>query len=285
MSVRPPTFRVFWSYCNSPSLRSGLQIQSPSSWRSFSSSIARATKNPQSKPASPAHLRPKPGAIGAVGRLALKVARQGEILLFKGPSHRAYIISAYGISGFCFAYAVYNSNEVFNDPIAPRPIWQKTLFGGICVVMSLMGTLFLSRTTNLIRSMSAVKSQGQLNIRFKVRRAIPFMKPLQFDVPPTSITFTRRLAVSKEGAKKFDLEARRTGSTEKTATSFLKAPVKALSYGLWRSFLSSRQLFTGEDFILLHIAGHKNSFRMDANGFVSDDFWALGSPVQFKRKV
>jgi hypothetical protein len=44
-----------------------------------------------------------------------------------------------------------------------------------------------------------------------------------------------------------------------------------------------RQIFTGEDFILMKVEGRKQTFRVDSNGFVSNDFMALGNPVQFKR--
>lgn len=220
---------------------------------------------------------------GNIGQLALKVARQGDVVLFNAPSQRSYVLSAYGLSAFCFAYAVYNSNAVFRDPMTVLPAWQQGLFGGICVTMSVMGTLFFTRTSHMIRNVTAVKSQGQTYIRFTVRRLMPFTKPYQIDALPSEVSISKRLVVSEQSAKRFEGESRKLGS-EGAAPSFVKAPVQTLSRGLWRLFLSVRQVFTSEDFILMQIKGRKATFRLDSNGYLSNDLYALGNPVRYARK-
>lgn len=212
--------------------------------------------------------------------MALKIAREGELVLFKAPSQRAYFLSAYGLSAFCFAYALYNSNEVFRDPNGPRPMWQQALFGGICVSMSVMGTLFFVRTNNMVRNITAFQTNGQTMVRFAVRRIIPFTKPYQLEVFPSQVTFARRLVVSPETVKRYESDSRKLGGPDAPQASLLKAPATAISVAIWRMFQSVRQIFTSEDFILLQLDGHKGTFRMDSNGYVSPDFLALGNPVQ-----
>ncbi|KAJ5718233.1 hypothetical protein N7488_003879 [Penicillium malachiteum] len=286
MAAKLPTFRIFGRSCTGPSLRSSFQTAQVS-WRSFASSAprgARAQVKPTSRPApktSPTHTTIP---TGSVGRLALKVAREGEVVLFRAPSHRTYIISAYGLSAFCFAYALFNSYDVFTDSKIERPMWQKGLFGGICITMSAMGTLFIVRTGHLVRNIKAVKTGvNQTKIQFAVRRMIPFTKPYQLEVLPSEVSIARRLVVSEDSRQRFENDSKKIGSADEPQPGFLKAPVKGLSTGLWKMFMSMRQIFTGEDFILLSVEGQHQSLRVDSNGFVSDDFLALGNPVQYRR--
>jgi len=215
------------------------------------------------------------------GKLERKVAKHGNVVLFKAPSQRSYILGAYGIAGFCFAYSVYNSSITFNDPKVPLPLWQQLLFGGVCVIMSIMGTVFLFKTSRLIKAVTAVHSNGRTVLRFTVRHMVPFRKPFEFDVLPHQIAFARRLVVSPEALKRQQglQTAEQQAVSEK---SFLRAPLKKLNYAIWLVFLSVRRLFTQEDFILLEIQGQKGAFRMDSNGFVSEDFFVVGNPVRVK---
>ncbi|KAJ5769361.1 hypothetical protein N7520_003920 [Penicillium odoratum] len=281
MASRPATFRLFWHRCTGPSVRDVCQKDLSSTWRSFVTSTARAARPAKTSPRNAI-----PGSnvpAGSVGRLALKVAREGDVVLFRSPSHRTYIISAYGLSAFCFAYALFNSNDVFRDAKLERPMWQKGLFGGICVTMSVMGTLFLVRTGHLVRSITAVKANNQPHIRFAVRRMIPFTKPYHFEVLPSQVAISRRLVISPDSRQRFEGDSKKIGSAQDSKLGFFKAPVQTTSVGLWKMFMSMRQIFTGEDFILLKVEGRKQTFRVDSNGYVAGDFMALGNPVKFER--
>ncbi|KAJ5917813.1 hypothetical protein N7454_010188 [Penicillium verhagenii] len=283
MAARPPTFRLFWHRFAGPSTRNACQADLTSTWRSFVTSAARAARGQAAKPIPRSTVSSSSVPAGSIGRLALKVAREGDVVLFRSPSHRTYVLSAYGLSAFCFAYALFNSNDVFRDAQIERPMWQKGLFGGICVTMSVMGTLFVVRTGHLVRNITAVKSNNQTYIRFAVRRMVPFTKPYQFEVLPSQVAISRRLVVSQDSRQRFEGDSKKLGSAQDSQKGFFQAPVQALSVGLWKMFMSMRQIFTGEDFILLSVEGYKQTFRVDSNGFVSNDFMALGNPVQFKR--
>ncbi|KAJ5797615.1 uncharacterized protein N7503_006911 [Penicillium pulvis] len=282
MAARPPTFRLFWHRFAGPSARNSCQADFAPTWRSFVTSAPRSARG-QAKPSSRNVVPGSSVPVGSIGRLALKVAREGDVVLFKAPSHRTYVMSAYGLSAFCFAYALFNSNDVFRDAQIERPVWQKGLFGGICVTMSVMGTLFLVRTGHLVRSITAVKSNNQTYIRFSVRRMVPFTKPYQIEVLPSEVSISRRLVISQDSKQRFEGDSKKIGSAQDPQPGFFKAPVQTMSVGIWKMFMSMRQIFTGEDFILMKVEGRKQTFRVDSNGFVSNDFMALGNPVQFKR--
>ncbi|KAF7594487.1 hypothetical protein BBP40_009120 [Aspergillus hancockii] len=288
MFARSFAFRSLVSPCPGGSLTPGLFVTSPT-WRYFASSAAR-TKGPvKVKPQySPPQPRASPQTEGSLkfagrraegfGKLERKVAKEGELLLFQAPSHRSYVLGAYGITAFCFAYSVYNSNAVFRDPIVPLPMWQQALFGGICIMMSAMGTVFLFKTARLIKTVKAVHSNGQAYLRFNVRSMIPFKKPYEFDALPRQIAFSRRLVVTHDSvARMQQAEASQIGKV-----SFFRSPLKKTSMLLWRLFRSVRQLFTQEDFILLEVQGQKGVLRMDSAGFVSQDFLVVGNPVSIK---
>ncbi|KAL2811892.1 hypothetical protein BJX63DRAFT_398009 [Aspergillus granulosus] len=303
MFARPFAFRALERTCPNVAPSSGFYTSTPT-WRFFSSSIARtkaATKvkqppkqipsretrsNPMAKPKITYQAEETLKFAGrrpqGFAKLERKVANEGELVLFKAPSHRSYLLGAYGLTAFCFAYSVYNSNLVFRDPVIVMPLWQQGLAGGICVMMSVMGTVFLTKTLRLIKTVKGVTLNGQTYIRFSVRRMIPFRRPYEIDVLPGQIAFTRRLVVSPEAMRgeRISLNVESPGSSTK---SILKAPLKAFSKLLWRFFRSIRQIFTSEDFILLEIQGQKGTFRLDSGGYVSQDFLVIGNPLAVKR--
>ena len=212
MSARTPAFSIFWRQCLQSPMRPGFQMNSASSLRYFNSSAPRYKAKGVARTVDSAWQAASPYGNKnprALAKLQTKVIKAGQVLLFQAPSHRPYVLTAYGLSAFCFAYSIYNSNAVLVDPLIPLPMWQKTLFGGICIMMSVGGTLFIARTGSLVR-----------NIRVK--------------------SMPRRI------------------------------------------FQSVRQLFTNEDFIIVQLAGHKTHFRLDSNGYISDDLLHFGRMVNVK---
>ncbi|KAJ5357921.1 hypothetical protein N7541_005079 [Penicillium brevicompactum] len=285
MSARLPTLRIFWRQCLGTPTRSGFQTNIKSSWRYFNSSAPHSKAKGVPRTIDSAWQSSNPQGNKnprALAKLQATVLQSGEVLLFKAPSHRAYVLTAFGLSGFCFAYSLYNSNATFRDPIVPLPMWQKSLFGGICIVMSVMGTLFITRTGSLVRHIKAVNSDGRMRVLFSVRSLMPFKKPYQIDVAPGDISFKRKLTVSPETAKRYELDSKRLGRGLQEPPRFFKSPVSAMSYQLWRTFQSMRQVFTNEDFIIVQVAGRKSQFRLDSNGYVSNDLLHFGRMVNMK---
>ncbi|RAL02937.1 uncharacterized protein BO80DRAFT_402734 [Aspergillus ibericus CBS 121593] len=301
MFARSFAFRAFSQQCPRSTL-SALESSSPA-WRYFSSSASRTKAAgkaaSRAKQAAPKPREPEDSLKFAgrrpegFGKLERKVAKEGEIVLFRAPSQRGYVLGAYGIAAFCFAYSVYNSNAVFRDPLVPLPMWQQGLFGGICITMSVMGTVFLFKTTRLIKAVKALPINGHTHLRFTVRSMIPFRKPYEFDALPRQIAFSRRLVVSPDSlpeslmdtlpdsAGNAGPQAAAHGQPEKV--SFFRHPLKRTSMAFWRLFRSVRQIFSQEDFILLEVEGQKGVLRMDSGGFVSRDFMLIGNPVSFRR--
>ncbi|KAI9927773.1 hypothetical protein ASPWEDRAFT_41880 [Aspergillus wentii DTO 134E9] len=285
MFARSFAFRAFSRQCPRSAASSRVQFSSPT-WRYFSSSAFRAKTPNLRSTANPSPARatsPPEETLKFAGKrpqgfvkLERKVAKEGELLLFKRPSHRAYILGAYGVAAFCFAYSVYNSNIVFRDPIVPLPMWQQGLFGGICIMMSAMGTVFLFKTGGLINSIKAIRVNGQAYLRFNVRRIIPFRRAYEFDALPRQIAFSRRLVISPDSHRNMQSAGLSNGGPSEV--SFFKSPTKKISILLWRAFRSVRQIFTSEDFILLEVEGQKGTLRMDSGGFLSKDFLVVGDP-------
>lgn len=290
MAARIHTFRTIWHSCTGLSARTTYHTIPASSWRTFVSTAPRAARaqakpSPRTPPkSSAAHSRIPAGSIG---RLALKVAKEGDVVLYKSPSHRTFIISAYGLSAFCFAYAAFNGYDVLGDSKFDRPAWQKAMFGGICVMMSAMGTVILARTGNLVNAITAVKTgSNQTKIRFNIRNAVPFKKPLQLEASPSDIYIHRRLVVSVESRKRFESDRLKVGPADESQPFSMMAPARAMSQGIWKVFMRMRQVFTQEDIILLGIKTPRlRVVRVDANGFLSEDFLALGNPVKNVRAL
>lgn len=285
MSVRSPTLRVVWRQCFAQPTRPGSQTNSSSAWRYFNSSAPHSAKGVRRTVDSPwtaGHISGGNKDPRALAKLEAKVLHKGEMVLFQAPSHRTYKLTAYGLAGFCFAYSLYNSNEVFRDPLVPRPYWQKALFGGICVVMSVMGTVFIARTGSLVKSIKAVKSNNQMRVLFTVQSMAPFKKPYKVEVNPGEIFFKRQITVSAEAAQRFEMEKVRLGRGIQEEIKFFKSPAKKLSYMGWQIFQSLRQVFTNEDFIVVQVAGRKTQFRVDSNGYVSDELLNFGRIVNMK---
>ncbi|KAJ5154236.1 uncharacterized protein N7500_009675 [Penicillium coprophilum] len=280
MSVRPSTFSIFWRQCLQCPTRPSFQMNPTSFSRYFNSSVprskakgvARTIDSPWQAASPYGNKNPR-----ALAKLQAKVLQTGQVLLFQAPSHRPYVLTAYGLSAFCFAYSVYNSNAVLLDPLVPLPMWQKSLFGGICIMMSVGGTLFISRTGSLVRNIKAINSDGRMRVLFTVRSMVPFKKPYQVEVAPGDLSFKRRVSVSPETMKRYE-DSTRLGRSLETEPAFMRT-LKSVPR---RIFQSMRQLFTNEDFIIVQLVGHKTHFRLDSNGYISDDLLHFGRMVNVK---
>lgn len=280
MSVRTPAFSIFWRQCLQSPMRPGFQVNSTSPLRYFNSSsphyktkgVARTVDSAWQAASPYGNKNPR-----ALAKLQAKVIKAGQVLLFQAPSHRPYVLTAYGLSAFCFAYSIYNSNAVLVDPLVPLPMWQKTLFGGICIMMSFGGTLFVARTGSLVRNIRAINSDGRMRVLFSVRSMVPFKKPYQVEVAPGDLSFKRRISVSPETMKRYE-DSTKLGRALETEPTFIRT-VKSMPR---RIFQSVRQLFTNEDFIIVQLAGHKTHFRLDSNGYISDDLLHFGRMVNVK---
>ncbi|CAP86027.1 hypothetical protein E8E15_007602 [Penicillium rubens] len=280
MSVRPPAFSIFWRQCLQSPMRPGFQTNSTSCLRYFNSSapqykvkgVARTVDSAWQATSPYGNRNPR-----ALAKLQAKVLQVGQVLLFQAPSHRPYILTAYGLSAFCFAYSIYNSNAVLRDPLVPLPMWQKSLFGGICIMMSVGGTLFISRTGSLVRNIRAINSNGRMRVLFTVRSMVPFKKPYQVEVAPGDLSFKRRISVSPETMQRYEESTKLGRGLDNEPSVF-----RTLRSMPRRVFQSMRQLFTNEDFIIVQLAGHKTHFRLDSNGYISDDLLHFGRMVNVK---
>lgn len=209
--------------------------------------------------------------------LERRVAKDKQVLLYKAPPLRTYVLSAYAIAAASIAQAVYTSEITFRDPIIPLQTWHKLTYGAVCIVMSAVGTVFLVKTFNMIKFVQAFDYHGRTLIRFGINRWCPFLRPRTVDVVPAQITYSRRLVTENtQNPVRSTLETpRREPLTVKT---FFTAPVKGVSRMLWRVFYSVKRTFTSEDFILVNIDGQNGVFKMDTQGPLSEDFFYVSRP-------
>lgn len=211
-----------------------------------------------------------------LGKFEQKVVQAGRVLLFEAPSHSAYILGAYGVSAFCFAYAAINSSMNIGQN---HPTWLKGAYISMCVVMSTLGTVFFARTGKLVKTITAVSSADGVKLLVDVRSMIPFRKPYTIQSTPRQLIFARKLAVDPRRTTP-DGQLR---PTPKMQVSFFKQPLKAMNYHLFEIFLSFRRIFSQEDMILVELDGHSGSYRMDSNGYISNDIFALGTPMKARK--
>ncbi|BDD63555.1 hypothetical protein MPDQ_004216 [Monascus purpureus] len=271
MLPRSFSVRIFQQQCPRSALRSSFQVPSGVPWRPFTSSPPRAKSAANKASSTPvsslkfAGQRPE-----GFGKLERKVAKQGEVVLFESPSHRAYIFSAYALGAVGFACSIFYSDMVFRNPIHEFKDWQKVTYGVVCILTSAMGTLAIMQTFRLVKSIHAVSSNGKTYIRFKVNRMVPFLRPRVFDVVPRQIAFNRRLVPTERTWQGIN------GLVEKkerlTIITFFTAPVKKVNRMFWELFRAVRRVFTQEDFLSVEIEGQSGSFKVDTAGLIYNDF-------------
>lgn len=215
----------------------------------------------------------------------MKVAQAPEayVTLYKTSSHRTFLLHAYSLSAFCFAYAIYNTYDVFTDPRGERPRWQKVMFGGICVAMSGFGTVLLARTKNLVRTITAIRSNGQLKIRFAVRGLIPFTKLKHYEVLPSQVHIQPKLVGSDKTIENYLRGSPASSDSDAPRENFFSAASTAMSVSFWRLRQSFSQVVQREDLILLKLDGMKDSFQVDAHGYMAPDIRALEKPNLYRR--
>ncbi|KAK2758798.1 hypothetical protein FQN54_003490 [Arachnomyces sp. PD_36] len=208
-------------------------------------------------------------------------ANGGNVVLFKAPPHGSYMFGAYSVAAFCYAYAGINYYATAVDPRLEVGNMEKMLFGGICIVMAAMGTVFLLRASRLISSVVAVQTKGTTRLDIKVRRLVPFLKEREFSIHPSQLSCTRQVVVApKSPSERAVDELKKAESDALAQTSFFKAPIKRSSYAMWKVFISARRLFSQEHFVHLKVEGKRGTLRMDTTGDVSNGFFLLNNIVK-----
>lgn len=244
------------------------------------------TTKPQKPPVRPLPLREPPSG----DRLARfrnfvsekKDATTSSVVLYIAPSHKGYILGAYSVAAFCYAYAGFNFYTISADPNVSAGKLEMGLFGGICIVMAAMGTVFLLRGSNLVSSVVAHQSKGNTLLEIKVRRMVPFLKQRIYSISPSQLSCSRKVVVPPRNPNQTAQDVQKKVESQKAVDqmSFFRAPFKKISYSLWRVFMNSRRLFSQEHFVHLQIDGKRGTFRMDTTGQVSEGFFLLNSMVR-----
>ncbi|KAJ6157447.1 hypothetical protein N7470_005039 [Penicillium chermesinum] len=288
MASRFPILRMLWQRCANSSTKSGTHSGFSSSWRSYASKPGCRTRAPPPNPSSNA--QPSRTAQGGpkYGQLVRKVAAYGDLVLYRGPSHTLYRFNAFAVAASAFGYAAYHSYINFVDPLMEVENWILYTHGGICVVTSAMGAAWLTRAGNLVKSVAAVQNGSQTLLRFTVQGTRPFSRPREFEVSPRKVAISKKLVVSEERRRVVGENVRTpiAASTEQKPPSLMMAPIRAMNRGVGSWLQALKQLALQEDFIILRVDRENGKrpleLRMDANGYLSSDFFLIGDPVIFK---
>ncbi|EGD92172.1 hypothetical protein H112_00246 [Trichophyton rubrum D6] len=226
---------------------------------------------------------PSSGAPNKFRRFEWEVSKhKGPVCLFRAPKQRSYIIGAYTTASFCYMYAGYNFYTSSIDPVLKIQWWQELLFGGICFVMAIMGTVFFRRGFGLISQINAVNLNGKTQLSIKVRRMLPFMKQRELTLAPSELSISQKVTVSEvELTKAGWSESQQRFARQRALddTHFFKMPVQKTSLAIFRAFSNARRLFTQEHFVYVNIKGQKSTLRLDALGSFSPEFHMLQKAV------
>lgn len=286
MASRSSILRMLWRRCPNSSSKSDLQNSLPS-WRSFASKPTpevRPARQPIDRTSRAQQGRTGPGRP-RYGELVRKVATYGDLVLYRSPSQKLYRGNGYAIATAAFGYSIYHSYINFVDPLREVADWILWTNGGICVLTSAMGTAWLMRTGNLVKSIVAVQNGKQTLLRFTVQSARPFSRPREFEVSPRKVSISKRLVVSEDRRQVVGQNIRtQVTANDLKKPSLMMAPLHAMNRGFGDWLQSLKQLTLQDDFIILKVEQEKRpiQLRMDANGHLSSDFFLVGDPIDFK---
>lgn len=286
MASRSPILQQLLQRCSKPSTRPTTHNPILSSWRHFASRPAPRTRT--ARPPTSEASKVQPGRASQsgpkFGQLARKVSKYGDLVLYRSPSHTLYRLNAYTITAGAFAYAAYHSYITFVDPLIEIQPWIKYLYGGLSVIVTGMGVAFFVRTGNLVKSVVAVQDGTQTLLRFTVQGSRPFSRPREFDVSPRKVQISKRLVMSESRRQVVGENNRKKITADDVKPNLMMAPIHAMNRGIGSWLQGLRQLVSQEDFIILKVEEDKGAveLRMDANGYLSTDFFLVGDPVEFK---
>ncbi|KAK2752413.1 hypothetical protein FQN55_007453 [Onygenales sp. PD_40] len=211
---------------------------------------------------------------------------RNEVILFEAPSQRSYIFGCRFIAGLGYIFAGNGFYTISVDPFAEPSNWVLGAWAVICLVTAAMGTVYLRRSTCLISRISARRTQGEPEIRIKVRRALGFLKHSEIVTSPSEMklsshTFIPKDQIDAEGWRRAQDQFKK--HTEVSQVSFFRAPLQKTSFFLWSFFMNARRVFTQENFVYMDVDGVSRSLRLDISGKFSPAYLPLETVILKKK--
>ena len=274
--------------------------------RTFQSSAFRRAAAPQ-RPIravkTPAPARPAPNAAKAplknsnpstyafVKRLAQK---NTPTILYEAPSHAWMKLGSWMTAIFCFTYAGYNIT-IYTSPPEGLSWWVGKSYSIIAIAMACMGTYWLLKSKNIIKTIRALPTTAQqiaaatgprssvppLNLEITVKRLLPLMRPKTLVVPYTETSMLARVVapaehltpverIEKKRAEELEAEQKR----KYELAHIWSAPFRHLGRGVRSAWRGLKQSLTGSGFATLKIQG--DEYKLDiSNAWMLDDGKAL----------
>ncbi|KAK2801360.1 hypothetical protein FQN50_007745 [Emmonsiellopsis sp. PD_5] len=211
---------------------------------------------------------------------------RNEVTLFEAPSQRSYIFGCRFIAGLGYVFVGNGFYTISVDPFADPSNFVVGAWALICIVTAAMGTVYLRRSTCLISRISARRTQGEPEIRIKVRRALGFRKHFEIVTSPSKMklsshTFISRDQIDAEGWRRAQDQFRK--HTEVSQVSFFRAPLQKTSFFLWSFFMNARRVFTQENFVYTDVDGDRRTLRLDITGKFAPAYLPLETLIVKKK--
>lgn len=272
---------------------------------------------PKNKPSLTPTISPRPSQTYQTYATLLAL-KPHPTLLYRAPSHGAFILSSYLTAGFCFTYAIiaFWSNYLR----APETInkWVPVAFGGICFLMAGAGGFFLLGPAWIVKSITAmpaaalkaagaapgktatsmVKGKGngaapELHIEIELRKMLPlpFFPARKMYVLPSEIQLLHQLArpspslsPSQKAALRAQEEAAKEAELEYERTHIMSRPIRHMSRAFFDLFQGARRIWTREGFTGIYVKGYK--YKLDVSGgWALDGGRAIDRLVEVKPKL
>lgn len=198
---------------------------------------------------------------------------------------------------FCFSYAGYNIT-IYTNPPEGLNWWVGKSYSIIAIAMACMGTYWLLKSKNIIKTIRALPTAIQpltagsagprtaippLTLEVTVKRMLPlpFMKPRVMVLPHTDASMVARIVAPAEYLTPIDrIEKKRAEEREREEkrkyelSHLWSAPFRHLARGTMTAWSGLKQSLTGSGFATVKINGEE--FRLDiSNAWMLDEGKAL----------
>ncbi|PKS10254.1 hypothetical protein jhhlp_002004 [Lomentospora prolificans] len=232
-----------------------------------------------------------PSTYAFVKQLAQKST---PTVLYEAPSHAWMKLGSWMTAIFCFSYAGYNIT-IYTSPPEGLSWWVGKSYSIIAIAMACMGTYWLLKSKNIIKTIRALPTAQQvaagatgpraavppLNLEITVKRMLPLMKPRVLVMPYTDATMVARIVAPAEyltpieRVEKKRAEERERAEKRKYELSHIwSAPFRHLGRGTRSAWAGLKQSLTGSGFATLKANG--DEFRLDiSNAWMLDEGKAL----------
>lgn len=284
----PPSLPIPALQCRTQSLRCSKTIRffSGSTWQNAKaaklSKAATAQKIPipRSSPRPALTKAPSSGPAAFIGQPVHKVALLEEpTLLYKAPSQRAFIFVSWGWAATFLTCGLYLYTNVYPE-IKGQHWFAGPAYGGMLIVFTALATNYVLASRALVKSIKAIpverNRQRSLNLRFEIRRFIPFAPRQMLEVPVAHVSkpaadIFKHLAMDTALTKELLRRSKLGPGNEPLFIRPFTRLGRFVSRNAWRFWQYNRAIAGGQGIALLYVKERTFTLRVDGSGWFLDD--------------